>query len=230
MRITRKVFSEYSEINDIISAIEERAFNEGYMAAQKEFAEEEEDKDRKRKIGKVLTGAGIVGGVAGTAKTLVDIDEDETHFKNRIEDLKTEYKGHYNKRVDEARKAAQDLKDSASSKHKESLANWTRETINPTGVDLDDHIGKSKEKLDKINKRYVDTLKGIDSDYRKEVKGIEEKFGKEVVDGKVEKLKGEAAASKGKIIKSAALKYGLPALAVTGVGAGLMYKNRKKKD
>ena len=34
--IRRKVFSSYSE-EDLISAIEERAFCEGYLAAQKEF-------------------------------------------------------------------------------------------------------------------------------------------------------------------------------------------------
>ena len=39
MRITRKVFSE----DELISAIEEKAFNEGYLAAQREFAEEDDD-------------------------------------------------------------------------------------------------------------------------------------------------------------------------------------------
>lgn len=39
MRVTRKVFSNYSETaEDLISAIEERAFCEGYQAAQREFA------------------------------------------------------------------------------------------------------------------------------------------------------------------------------------------------
>ena len=46
MRITRKVFSVYSE-EDLISAIEERAFNEGYQAAQKEFGNKENKRKRR---------------------------------------------------------------------------------------------------------------------------------------------------------------------------------------
>jgi len=230
MRITRKVFSIYSE-EDLISAIEERAFCEGYQAAQREFAEKEDDeKEDKRKIGKVLTGAGIVGGSVGAGKTLVDIDKNETSFKKQINDLKDNDKKYYNKRIDEAYSAAKELKDKASSKHKESIAEWTRETINTTGGDLDDLLAKHKAGWDKINKHYVNTLKEIDSDLKKEVEGIREKFGDKVTEEKVEKLKGEAALNKRKIIKSNALKYGLPALAVTGIGAGMMYKNRKKKD
>ena len=57
MRVTRKVFSIYSE-DELISSIEERAFNEGYQAAQREFGEnldagslarEYEDEQKKRK-------------------------------------------------------------------------------------------------------------------------------------------------------------------------------------
>ena len=59
--IRRKVFSSYSE-EDLISAIEERAFCEGYLAAQKEFAEEEEDNGSSTRS-KVL-GAGALGAGA----------------------------------------------------------------------------------------------------------------------------------------------------------------------
>jgi len=55
MRITRKVFSIYSE-DKLISAIEERAFNEGYQAAK-------EDEERKKKLG---TAAKVGIGIAGT--------------------------------------------------------------------------------------------------------------------------------------------------------------------
>ena len=51
MRITRKVFSE-----KLISAIEERAFNEGYKAAK-------EDEEKKKKLG---TAAKVGIGIAGT--------------------------------------------------------------------------------------------------------------------------------------------------------------------
>ena len=51
MRITRKVFSE-----KLISAIEERAFNEGYKAAK-------EDEEKKKKLG---TAAKVGLGIAGT--------------------------------------------------------------------------------------------------------------------------------------------------------------------
>lgn len=46
MRITRKVFSIYSE-GELINAIEERAFNEGYQAAQKEFGNKENKRKRR---------------------------------------------------------------------------------------------------------------------------------------------------------------------------------------
>ena len=55
MRITRKVFSIYSE-DELISAIEEKAFNEGYQAAK-------EDEEKKKKLG---TAAKVGLGVAGT--------------------------------------------------------------------------------------------------------------------------------------------------------------------
>jgi len=55
MRITRKVFSIYSE-EDLINAIEEKAFNEGYQAAK-------EDEEKKKKLG---TAAKVGLGVAGT--------------------------------------------------------------------------------------------------------------------------------------------------------------------
>ena len=46
MRVTRKVFSIYSE-EDLISAIEEKAFCEGYIAAQKEFGNKENKRKRR---------------------------------------------------------------------------------------------------------------------------------------------------------------------------------------
>lgn len=46
MRITRKVFSTYSK-EDLISVIEERAFCEGYQAAQKEFGNKENKRKRR---------------------------------------------------------------------------------------------------------------------------------------------------------------------------------------
>lgn len=55
MRITRKVFSIYSE-DKLINAIEERAFNEGYQAAK-------EDEEKKKKLG---TAAKVGIGIAGT--------------------------------------------------------------------------------------------------------------------------------------------------------------------
>ena len=76
MRVTRKVFSIYSE-DELISSIEERAFNEGYQAAQKEFGEnldagslarEYEDEQKKRKNKRV---GGHVMGALGTAGMLV---------------------------------------------------------------------------------------------------------------------------------------------------------------
>ena len=63
MRVTRKVFSIYSE-EDLISAIEEKAFCEGYQVAKKEYAEEEENNassTRSKALGYGALGAGAVG-------------------------------------------------------------------------------------------------------------------------------------------------------------------------
>ena len=224
MRITRKVFSE----DELISAIEEKAFNEGYLAAQREFAEEDDDekeeksRNRKRKIGAGIAGAGVVGGAVGAGKTLVDIDKNDISFKKQINDLKDNDKKYYNKRIDEAYSAAKELKDNANSKYSKAMGNIEFK-------DFDD-LENGWSKMNELGKQHHNTINEIDSNLKKEVEGIREKFGDKVTEEKVEKLKGEAALSKGKIIKSNALKYGLPALAVTGIGAGMMYKNRKKKD
>ena len=100
MRVTRKVFSIYSE-DELISSIEERAFNEGYQAAQKEFAEENEDSSKRSKAlgyGALGTGAAALGagGYAGIKKRIahniinsnIDIDTD-----GLPEEFKKEVKG-----------------------------------------------------------------------------------------------------------------------------------------
>ena len=57
MRITRKVFSIYSE-DKLISAIEEKAFNEGYQAAKED---EGGSSTRSKALGYGALGAGAVG-------------------------------------------------------------------------------------------------------------------------------------------------------------------------
>ena len=239
MRITRKVFSSYSEINNIISAIEERAFCEGYQAAQKEFAEEEESRDRNRKIGVGLAGAGVVGAGIGLGKTLYDVHDNKTFYNKRIDDLVADNAEVYKTRVSQAKNEAEWMRNSAKSRYDKSLKDIEGEISSEKKMLNDELSNKNKhlkeieilgKEKDRLNYRHNNTLKQIDSDLEKEVKGIEEKFGKEVTDREVNKIKGKAALNKGKIIKSGALKYGLPALAVTGIGAGMMYKNRKKKD
>ena len=76
MRITRKVFSIYSE-DELISAIEEKAFNEGYMAAQREFAEEDDEKKsstRSKALGYGALGAGAatLGAIGYGTKGALD--------------------------------------------------------------------------------------------------------------------------------------------------------------
>ena len=61
MRITRKVFSIYSE-DELISAIEEKAFNEGYQAAQKD---EKGSSTRSKVLGYGALGSGAVALGAG---------------------------------------------------------------------------------------------------------------------------------------------------------------------
>ena len=89
MRITRKVFSIYSE-DKLISAIEEKAFNEGYMAAQKEFAEEDDEKKsstRSKALGYGALGAGAVGlgalgyGTKGGLDYISTIDTNNKNFQ-----------------------------------------------------------------------------------------------------------------------------------------------------
>jgi len=179
--IRRKVFSSYSE-EDLISAIEERAFNEGYQAAQREFAEEEEEaRERKRKIGVGLTGLGGVGAGVGLGKTLYDIHGNNKYYNEKINRVVADYKKYYDDYTKDAYKTAEDAINSAD-----------------------------------LKKRI------------KFIKYIEEKYGKEATDKVVEGLNRDKASYSGEIIKSSALKHGLPALAVTGIGAGMMYKNRKK--
>ena len=193
--IRRKVFSSYSE-EDLISAIEERAFCEGYQAAQKEFAEEEEEAgERKRKIGVGLTGLGGVGAGVGLGKTLYDIRGNRKNYDKLID-------GMYN--------SAQKWKDEANSKYNDSITELNRKRYSG---DLLAAVRERDAKMNEITKHRDDTLKKIDSHVEKEVKRLNE----------------NAARNKGRIIKSSALKYGLPALAVTGIGAGMMYKNRKKE-
>ena len=192
--IRRKVFSNYSE-EDLINAIEERAFCEGYLAAQKEFAEDEEEaRERKRKIGAGIAGIGGVGAGVGLDKTLYDI---RGNRKN------------YDKLIDEMHNSAQNWKDEANSKYNNSITELNRKRYSG---DLIAALRERDAALDEITKQRDNRLRQIDSHVEKEVK----------------KLNENAASMKGKIIKSGALKYGLPALAVTGIGAGMMYKNRKK--
>ena len=192
--IRRKVFSNYSE-ESLISAIEERAFCEGYLAAQKEFAEEEEEaRERKRKIGAGIAGIGGVGAGVGLGKTLYDI---RGNRKN------------YDKLIDEMHNSAQNWKDEANSKYNNSITELNRKRYSG---DLIAALRERDAALDEITKQRDNRLRQIDSHVEKEVK----------------KLNENATSMKGKIIKSGALKYGLPALAVTGIGAGMMYKNRKK--
>ena len=93
MRITRKVFSNYSE-ESLISAIEERAFCEGYLAAQKEFAEEEDNGSSTRSkvlgVGALGAGAAALGGIGyGTKgaydfkKTIIDYGNKKRKYKYR---------------------------------------------------------------------------------------------------------------------------------------------------
>ena len=200
--IRRKVFSSYSE-EDLINAIEERAFCEGYLAAQKEFAEEEEEaRERKRKIGAGI-GAGIagIGGVGAGAGVGVRKTRDDIRGNRK----------NYDKLIDKMHNSAQNWKDKANSKYNTSIKELQSKRFIVDG----NILGALREydaELNKINKHHDNTLRQIDSHVEKEVKRLNE----------------HAASMKGKIIKSGALKYGLPALAVTGIGAGMMYKNRKK--
>ena len=103
MRVTRKVFSIYSE-DKLISAIEEKAFCEGYQAAQKEFAEEEDDNSGSSKrskalgygaigTGAVALGAGGYAGIKrGIARNIIDSNID-VQTDGLPEEFKKQVKG-----------------------------------------------------------------------------------------------------------------------------------------
>ena len=69
--IRRKVFSNYSE-KDLISAIEERAFCEGYIAAQKEFGAQSK-----------LLGAIAPGAYSGKELAKLEANDPEEYYELR---------------------------------------------------------------------------------------------------------------------------------------------------
>ena len=88
--IRRKVFSSYSE-EDLISAIEERAFCEGYQAAQKEFAEEEDNGSSTRSkvlgYGALGAGAAALGGIGYGTKGAYDFKKTISGKNINVENL-----------------------------------------------------------------------------------------------------------------------------------------------
>ena len=91
MRITRKVFSIYSE-DELINAIEEKAFNEGYQAAQED---EKGSSTRSKALGYGALGAGAasLGGIAYGTKGGLDfsktIDTNNKKFNKFVDKIIT---------------------------------------------------------------------------------------------------------------------------------------------
>lgn len=242
MRVTRKVFSIYSE-DKLISVVEEKAFCEGYQAAQREFAEEEEEKsrDHKRKIGVGLTGIGAVGGAVGVGKHLQyrynvnknlksSIKKTSDNFDSQLEKYTRSANLEKEKEIAEHSRTVQEIKrewaeELAGTKNdiaKETdprLKNW--HTSRLAKIDKD-----NAKLLNRVDETHKETLRRLD----RELEKAENEFGHNAKKNYINTLKQEASSNKLMDLKSKGLKYGLPALAVTGIGAGVMYKNRKNKN
>lgn len=123
MYITRKVFSAREE--DIIAAIEERAFSEGYEYAQKEFGmdeiyEEDYRRDTEKRAAEKraagLVGGGYLGHKAGKRASREDIakmERDLKTYKNLSPEEKKEMRDRQ-LREEERRQAREDRRAQAA--------------------------------------------------------------------------------------------------------------------
>lgn len=236
MYIRRKVFSQamdwdngyemeerlYSTGDVELDEILERAFCEGYEAAQREFADDSYDE---------LIGAGIGAGAVGlgAAGAYGYHKGSNALIKNRIEKIKN------NKNLTDAAKA-------------ERIAKWEDGKIAKSDAWLAKHLGKegtvakkvsgwADKAIEKMGPKQVDPKKYNELVKKYQDKGLTlekamEKAQKKLTDGKImtkTKAAGKWVAEKVKNNPRAAAAAAA-GIAAAGVGAGAGYAHRKMKE
>lgn len=236
MYIRRKVFSQamdwdngyemeerlYSTGDYELDEILERAFCEGYEAAQREFADDSYDE---------LIGAGIGAGAVGlgAAGAYGYHKGSNALIKNRIEKIKN------NKNLTDAAKA-------------ERIAKWEDGKIAKSDAWLAKHLGKegtvakkvsgwADKAIEKMGPKQVDPKKYNELVKKYQDKGLTlekamEKAQKKLTDGKImtkTKAAGKWVAEKVKNNPRAAAAAAA-GIAAAGVGAGAGYAHRKMKE
>ena len=237
MYIRRKVFSQamdwdngyemeerlYSTGDVELDEILERAFCEGYEAAQREFADDDSYDE--------LIGAGIGAGAVGlgAAGAYGYHKGSNALIKNRIEKIKN------NKNLTDAAKA-------------ERIAKWEDGKIAKGDAWLAKHLGKegtvakkvsgwADKAIEKMGPKQVDPKKYQDLVKKYQGKGLTlekamEKAQKKLTDGKImtkTKAAGKWVAEKVKNNPRAAAAAAA-GIAAAGVGAGAGYAHRKMKE
>lgn len=236
MYIRRKVFSQamdwdngyemeerlYSTGDYELDEILERAFCEGYEAAQREFADDSYDE---------LIGAGIGAGAVGlgAAGAYGYHKGSNALIKNRIEKIKN------NKNLTDAAKA-------------ERIAKWEDGKIAKSDAWLAKHLGKegtvakkvsgwADKAIEKMGPKQIDPKKYNELVKKYQDKGLTlekamEKAQKKLTDGKImtkTKAAGKWVAEKVKNNPRAAAAAAA-GIAAAGVGAGAGYAHRKMKE
>ena len=237
MYIRRKVFSQamdwdngyemeerlYSTGDVELDEILERAFCEGYEAAQREFADDDSYDE--------LIGAGIGAGAVGlgAAGAYGYHKGSNALIKNRIEKIKN------NKNLTDAAKA-------------EKIAKWEDGKIAKSDAWLAKHLGKegtvakkvsgwADKAIEKMGPKQVDPKKYQDLVKKYQGKGLTlekamEKAQKKLTDGKImtkTKAAGKWVAEKVKNNPRAAAAAAA-GIAAAGIGAGAGYAHRKMKE
>lgn len=238
MRIRRKVFSIYSEEN-LISAIEERAFCEGYIAAQKEFGNKENK--RKRREWELKMGGGRSATALARKKNpdVVQLGGSKRGFGVPIN--KEAYMDVIDAPITDLKTAAKKIGLKPNIKNveliDEALDINTSRFNNKTYVDQLDALKKEDRRFKYIvpkntaKERREEVMKKEREKRAKELEEYKKRFAKAEAEP-VSTVVKEGAEESGKNIEKGLSKFKKPALIGAGIvgTAGLAYGGKKLYD
>ena len=237
MRITRKVFSTYSK-EDLISAIEERAFCEGYQAAQKEFGNKE-NKRKRREWELKMSGGRSASAMArkknpdvvqlGGSKRGFGVPINKEAYLDTIDDLTINMKTAAEKIGLEPNIKNVELVD-------EALDINTSRFNNKNYVDQLDTLKKQDRRFKYVSKSRAKKLREevMEKEREKRAKELEE-YKKRLAKTEAEPVSTvvkEGAEESGKNIEKGLSRFKKPALIGAGIigTAGLAYGGKKLYD